>query len=230
MAFSRQIARGELLTGAELDSAMVGIGMEFAAPPRRNANIEDTVISASVVGVQGDFRVLSVLVTWLGVHHERLNADRLVKLVRSQHDPRVQSFWTALALWLKSDRRFARLQDVSCKRLDLLAVGTDFQIRRRGEDPRFAGGPFRVPAGVLRDRPQDVLSPADLAERHSTYRHRILIGPSYRADMWAELTRSPDLSPAELARRSYGSFATAWQVSRDFKLLVRERPRSRKAS
>lgn len=230
MAFSRRIAREKLLTGAELDSAMVGIGMEFTAPPRRNANIEDTVLSASAAGMQGDYRVLSVLVTWLGVHHERVNADRLVKLVRAQHDPRVQSFWAAISQWLKSDRRFARLQTPGCKRLDLLAVGTDFQTKRRGEDPRFAGGPLRVPAGVLRDRPEDVLSPTDLADRHATYRHRILIGPSYRADMWAELTLEPDLSPAELARRSYGSFATAWQVSRDFKLLAKARPRSRKAS
>ena len=52
-----------------------------------------------------------------------------------------------------------------------------------------------------------------------TYRYRVLIGPSYRADMWATLDREPGLSAAELARRSYGSFATAWKVKQDWALL-----------
>jgi len=37
--------------------------------------------------------------------------------------------------------------------------------------------------------------------------------------MWAQLENDPTLSPADLARRTYGSFATAWQVKRDWQLL-----------
>ncbi len=85
-----------------------------------------------------------------------------------------------------------------------------------GEDQRFAGSRLRVPANVLRDRPADVLTPAELASRHRAYRWRLVIGPTYRADMWAALEREPTLSAAEVARRTYGSFATAWQVRRDF--------------
>jgi hypothetical protein len=48
-----------------------------------------------------------------------------------------------------------------------------------------------------------------------------MIGPTYRADMWAALDTDPDQSAAELARRTYGSFATAWHVRRDFGLLNR---------
>ena len=48
--------------------------------------------------------------------------------------------------------------------------------------------------------------------RHRAYLRRVMLGPSYRADMWAELESDPSLPPAELARRAYGSFATAWQV------------------
>ncbi|HEY3399160.1 MAG TPA: hypothetical protein VGK03_00890 [Geothrix sp.] len=64
-------------------------------------------------------------------------------------------------------------------------------------------------------------SPTELARRHRSYRCRILLGPSYRADMWAELDRDPSLSAAELARRSYGSFATAWHVKRDWQVLAK---------
>jgi hypothetical protein len=130
------------------------------------------------------------------------------------------AFWAALGHWLRKDRRLARLTKVyQGPRLDLLRTGTVFQIRRHGEDPRFAGGPLRVPAGVLRDRPADVLSPVELAKRHRTYRQRIVIGPTYRADMWAALDRQPSLSRAALARIAYGSFATASQVKHDWALL-----------
>lgn len=220
MAFSRKLTPDAPLHGAALDAAMVGIGMVFTATPDPFANLEDTVLAASVLGAEeGDLRVLSVLVTWLEVHHGRLNADRLVRLVQAQDSRRVQAFWASVARWLSSDRRLAKLQPWSGQRLDLLPVGTEFQIKRRGEDPRFKGGPLRVPAGTLRDREVDVLSPADLAQRHSSYRQRVIMGPSYRADMWVLLEAEPHLSPSELARRTYGSFATAWQVKRDFELV-----------
>lgn len=55
-----------------------------------------------------------------------------------------------------------------------------------------------------------------------------MIGPTYRADMWAALEADPDLSAAELARRTYGSFATAWHVRRDFALVASSSTTSRR--
>jgi hypothetical protein len=104
-------------------------------------------------------------------------------------------------------------------RIDLLSVGTDFQIKKRGEDPRFLGTALRVPAGILRDRTADVLSPAELARRHLVYRFRVMMGPSYRADMWAALAGDPSLKTAEIARLAYGSYATASAVRRAFALV-----------
>ena len=161
--------------------------------------------------------MLAVLVTWFGVHAAHVNADRLTRLVALQESKRVRAFWSALARWRAADRRFARLAEVyRGPRVDLLSTGTDFQVVRHGEDSRFAGSKLRAPANVLRDRPADVLQPAELARSHSAYRWRLVIGPTYRADMWAALERQPDLSAAALARATYGSFATAWQVRRDF--------------
>jgi len=89
-------------------------------------------------------------------------------------------------------------------------------VERHGEDARFVGTSLRVRANTLLDRPADVLSPVALAEEHRTYRWRLVIGVTYRADMWAALEQKPSLSPSTLARVTYGSFATAWQVKRDF--------------
>jgi hypothetical protein len=38
--------------------------------------------------------------------------------------------------------------------------------------------------------------------------------------MWAALEVDPTLTPTELARQTYGSFATAWQVKQDWELLA----------
>jgi hypothetical protein len=221
MAFSRAFVPSPLVPADALTSRMVGIGMNFAASPVLDANIEDTILFASIEGVEKhDLRVLAVLVTWFGMHASWVNADRLTKLVAGQSLPRVRAFWSAVARWQKKDRRFARLARLYVgRRLDVMETGAEFQVKRHGEDPRFEGSAIRAAANTLRDRVADVLQPADLARRHHAYRYRVMMGPSYRADMWAALEEDPVLSTAELARKTYGSFATAWHVRRDFALL-----------
>jgi len=150
-----------------------------------------------------------------------VNVDRLTHLVSEQSSERVRALWSALARWQEKDRRFIRLAKLyTGPQQDLLHLGTEFQIKRHGVDQRFKGSVLRVPANVLRDRPADVLAPADLAKRHRAYHYRVMIGPSYRADMWAALERNSGLSTAELARKTYGSFATARRVKREFAVLA----------
>jgi hypothetical protein len=221
MPYSRTVESGRWPGGSQLTSDMVGIGMLFAANGSEEPSIENTIVAASIEGMErDDLRVLSVLTTWIGIHHPRINADRLLRALKGHESTRVRAYWAAIGTWLGKDRRLARLTDLyQGRRIDLLRSGTDFHLRRRGEDERFRGTCLRVPAGVLRDRSADVLSPAELAGRHETYRFRVLMGPSYRADMWAALERDPDLTAAQLARTAYGSFATAWKVKRDWALL-----------
>lgn len=221
MSYKRRLVPSDFPQGAQLTAALVGIGMNFAAKGQTDPNIEDTLVAASIEGLaRGDLRVLDVLVTWLGVHSPWINVDRLYRSVALQEDNRVRAFWAAVAMWRHKDRRFSRCEGLyRGPRQPLLPSGNAFQVRRHGEDKRFAHGPLEIPAEILRGRTADVLSPAELAKRHRTYRQRILMGPSYRADMWAELERNPDLSAAELARQTYGSFATAWQIKQDWALL-----------
>ncbi len=221
MAFRRRTDPPSLPKGEALTAALVGLGMAFAAEPAREPNIENTLLAASIEGMeQEDLRVLAMLLTWLEIHSAWVNVDRLTCLVSQQGAEQVRAFWSAVGHWLGKDRRFARMAKAyTGPRRDLLGTGTDFLVRRSGEDPRLTEGPLRVPAGALRDRRGDVLRPAELAIRHRTYRCRILLGPSYRADMWAELEAEPSLTAAELARRASGSFATAWHVKRDWNLL-----------
>jgi hypothetical protein len=221
MGYKRITLPAKFSSGESLTEALVGIGMNLAHPsPDKEPNIEDTLIAASIEGMEkDDFRALALLVTWLEVHHPWVNADRLIRMAKEQ-SPRVKAFWSSIAHWLAKDQRFVRLQKIyKGKRIDLMSAGTDFQVNRRGEDQRFEGSPLRIPARMLRDRKADILTPKELATRHHGYHYRVLIGPTYRADMWAALEKNSELSSAEIARLTYGSFATAWSVKKDFKLL-----------
>ena len=221
MGFKRCIQPDVLKEGKALTAAMVGIGMNFSETPLRDANIEDTLLAASVEGMErDDLRTLAVLTTWLGVHLAYVNADRLVQLVAAHTSKRVRAYWGSIAAWQATDHRFARLRTAhKGRRMDLLAVGTEFQVGRHGEDPRFKGGPLRVAANTLRDRPQDILTPSQVARRHRAYRCRVLLGPSYRADMWALLEEDPSITASELARKAYGSVATAWTAKQQWAVL-----------
>ena len=220
MAFSRATSEATVAP-AELTARMVGIGMNFAAEPHVDADLEGTLVHASAAGmVDGDLRVLAVLTTWLGVHHAHVNADRLVRLVGAHPSERVRAYWAAIAAWLRKDRRLARLaRTYEDAPIELLPTGTAFQIRRHGEDERFVDSALRAPRGTLRDRPEDVLSPDVMVRRHSGYRNRVLMGPSFRADVWTVLEKAPGLSVADVARRASCSFATAWEAVQDFRLL-----------
>ena len=104
MAFRREIIPAELESGDRLTGRMAGIGMNFAVTPMPDANIEDTLLAASHEGVElDDLRVLAILTTWFGVHHPRINADRLIRLVAEHDSARVRAFWSALSRWKSSD-------------------------------------------------------------------------------------------------------------------------------
>lgn len=224
--FDRSLLPASFPSGEELTGAMVALGMRFAAKPaHESANIEDVLLAASWAGVvDGDLRTLAVLTTWLGVHHDVVNADRMTRLVRGLSMGPLRAYWVGVARWLRADlkdTRWGRLAELwpARTRVDLVE-GAEFLLTRGGEDPRFAGGPLRVPAGVLRDRAADVDTPAEVARRHPAYRARVMMGSRYRSDMWAALDREPDLSAAELARLTYGSYATAVDVKRRHEVVA----------
>jgi hypothetical protein len=61
---------------------MVGIGMNFAAPAATEPNIENTLLFASIEAMERhDLWGLAVLVTWFGVPHLWVNAERLADRV-----------------------------------------------------------------------------------------------------------------------------------------------------
>lgn len=222
MVFSRETVHPDLPDADVLTRNMIGIGMNFAGEPNPTAQIEETLLHASILGMdESDLRVLSVLTTWIGVHYQRINAARLLRTLASSRSPRVHAYWASIALWLEKDRRFSRMRKLhENPPVDLLTVGTGFQIQRRGEDKRFVGSQIRVPEGTLRNRLSDVVPAENLVHIHPGYRNRVVMGPTWRADVWTVLEENPNLNVSQIARRAGCSFATAWQVFQDHRLVT----------
>lgn len=223
MTYKRNIIPASYALGDELTSHLIGIGFRLFGEQVQNPNIEDTLIAASIEGIQGDFRILSLLVDWLEIHGNKILADRLTNLVLNLDQKKfkhVRLFWAAFAQMRLTDSRFKKLLSLApSRRTDITGEDRSFLLQRNGEDSRFAKTCLRVPNKFLRHRPEDILTPRELARVHPSYRFRVLIGPTHRADMFAQLELSRNITTYALAKQCYGSYRTAMAVKRDHEIL-----------
>ena len=236
MSYSRPVLPESFPEGSALECALYGMGVMISADKRvPDPNIEDTLISAVREELlHGGSRVLALATDWIEVHRDRINVDRLTRALESlSGEGNVKIYFTALAQWLvKSDRRFARLAHLyKGERRTFLSLPPDAPFsdltgllvtRAGGEDPRFANTCLKVPLGTIRRRPgKHILSAKELCKLHAPFRFRVMMGPSYRADLWAIYHQDPSLSAYEAAKRAYSSYETARQVKQDFELVRR---------
>ena len=206
----------------DIPSMLAGIGCNLNAFPVVNADIEYTLYKASQEALEHlDFRTLSLIVHWIDVHESIVNVPRLKRLLRTS-TTETQRLWRAISEWRQEHHKWQSLLRLNgpLDRWELLPVGTDFQISRKGEDPRFMGTDLRIPNGLLPIREGDVLSPKHLIQQHPTYANRVRFGVCLRADLWTQLELEPSLSAAQLAKQVGCAFASAWEVKHDFELLV----------
>lgn len=208
-------------TGQTLDKQLAGIGFKISSAKIFNPNIEDTIIAAAIEGLDGDFRTLSLLTDWFEVHSARVNVDRLERALRNLKNVRVRAYFSALAVWLSADSRFKKIKSIYQGPQILLGLTKSYEylVSKNGLDERFSQSALIVARETLRRRIEDIDSPESLAKYHRDYYYRILIGPSYRADMVSLFERSQNISASDLAKGTYGSFATAWSVMKDLSIL-----------
>lgn len=222
MSFKRIISTDIYQTGLPLTRSLIAIGLKIGDHNvQENMNIEDTLIAGAIEGLHGDYRILSLITNWIEIHFERINVDRLYRAIKILKNVKLSCYFSALAYLLKADARFNKFKLLYKGDRLLLGLTKEyhFLVKKHGEDLRFEKSKFIVAKHTLRDRKDDILSVKQLSMHNRTYYYRLLIGPSYRADMMAQLSLNPTLTATELAKKTYGSFATAWDVIQDFKYL-----------
>jgi hypothetical protein len=210
MGYKRIFSKTDYFTGINLTRKLKGIGFRFSGEMDTNENIEDCLISACIEGMNGDFRVLSLLTDWIFIHFKIINADRLFRALLELNNKNVKCYFVAILKNFKKE--FAEKKFSVLYKGSKITLGDEFLLIRNGEDARFKNTKLSVPNKLLRSRPDDILEIKELAKLHNDYFYRALIGPSYRADMISKLISNPKITAAELARSTYGSFATAWEI------------------
>ena len=221
-------------TGKSLDSDLKAIGFNINSKKKSiNPNIESAVISASIEAVNNkDNRIGGLLVDWITIHYLRVNVDRLTKFVFSLSDldyKSVKIFWCANAQRLVvKDQRFKRLSELyKGKRVDFadrfLKKGqrkvTKTIIEIKGADERFKRTCIRVPKGYFSERPYQIFPVSVIAKNHLPYRYRVMMGASYRADLWALLDSNPGISAYALGKKAHCSYRSAYIAKKDYELL-----------
>lgn len=214
------------------------IGTNLSANARSiDPNIEETLLYASIEGVNyKDGRIAGILVDWLTIHSLRINVDRLTDLVFRLNDTEywwVKIFWFANAQrFYPIDARFKRLATAyQGKRIDFVDRDssipqepslTEMYIKMKGADERFEETCIRVPKNYFSHRPQQVFPASSIAKKHMAFRYRVMMGANYRADIWALLRRSPDLSAYRLAKLAHCSVSAANRVKHDYEIVKRD--------
>ena len=221
MVFKRVECLTEYPHGDELTRKLIGIGFKLGGSPEHHPNIEDCLIAAAAEGVNGDFRILAMLTDWFHIHYKFVNIDRLLRALKKINDLRVKCYFSAIGKWLQSDSGYKKLSKIYRGEILLLGVTLDYKflIKKNGEDERFIGTKLLVANKTLRSRQEDILTSKELVLKHKDYFYRVLIGPSYRADMISHCLRNSSLTASQLAKNTYGSFATAWGVMKDISIL-----------
>lgn len=221
MGFKRIDSIENYPTGDELTRKLIGIGFKLGGRAEYNSNIEDCLIAACIEGVTGDYRTLSLLTDWIFIHFRYINVDRLFRALKTISDDRVKCYFSAIGFHFRKEYSYKKLTSVYSGKKILLGDDS-FLLKRNGEDERFKGSKLIVPAKLLRSRSSDISTSEELAKIHKDYFYRVLIGPSYRADMISSFLRNPSISPSELAKKTYGSFASAWEIIREITPILKE--------
>ena len=217
----KRVLLDELLEAKDLTQSMIGIGMLFGGAGFKNPNIENTILSATHHGIiNQDYRVLAMATLWLEKHLFILNASRLLKLIEGYKDnTEFYRFWVAVAQWHGTDSRFKSLREkISLKSKQEISKGARFLAKRNGFDSRFKNTCLIVPKKMLVKKDWLVLSPQKMINHHLDYRWRLIIGPTFRADMWSQLEQNHSLAAATIAKKSYGSYATAYRAKKEFEI------------
>ncbi|MBF0206085.1 MAG: hypothetical protein HQK53_04275 [Oligoflexia bacterium] len=222
MSFKREKCLKKFLEGEELTQGLLSLGIRIDdhLSSQQLFLPEDVLVSASIEGLDGKYRTLSLVVSWCFYHFQKINVMCLVNEVSKIERPIVKAFWSAIGTVLSRDRRFKKLEKIYSGNRVNCPGAEEYHFKKYGEDPIFVNSSLKVPGnGLIRIRERDTMSPSELCKINTFYRWRTIIGPSYRADMWALAENNSNTKAAELARKCHGSFATAHAVLQDLRYL-----------
>lgn len=207
---------------AQLAAIGVGLGVKVPHSVRSSADIEEALIAASAAISRGfQDRIPGPLFSWISIHGERVNIERLRKLMKKYDGAQEDLIWIAAFAYFglsQGQTRWKLLAKPSSKEVSLVSPETARRlIAMKGEESWSEGSGFLIPKGSLSISTKNVLSPAQLAGVCDQYRNRLIFGTSWRADIATAIERGAS-TPSEAARASGSSYEPAHRVMQELRL------------
>jgi hypothetical protein len=205
---------------------LAAIGISFAIETKnteKNVDIEEALIlSAQILGEGGDAQIFTPLLSWIMIHGEYVNVERLAKLKLAFEKDHMPLPWiSAFSFFGKfcGQTRWKLL----CKPVAANSCLGDLELEKSRVEMRGAAA-WSLNSGFLVSKtsaipdPKYVLHPSQLARSCHQYRNRLLFGANWRADViWA--IENGAKSPIEISRRTGASYETARRIFREWSLV-----------
>ncbi len=188
------------------------------------ADIEQTLLS--VIGhLPEDYRLASILLSWIKVHGNYVIAEKLVKQIKRNpwRDSLLPAWMTLAAAWAVECgyHKWKKLMFTLKPPVYFYAPEiSEAAIARKGSIPWLDALGLRVPKDSFRVREGDVFSPEELIAANLQYKNRYLYGASWRADIITAVQRGIS-SPMEISRTIGCSYEPAHRISHEY-LLARK--------
>jgi hypothetical protein len=206
--------------------SLIGIRIGFSELQNLKLNcfdydIEETLILASYES-SNDFRLLSLLVSWVSVHGDYVIVEKLFKKLKEYEKYRgpslimnilsVQAVLSGFLKWKKWIISSEKKPQYPIKK-ELIESSIEYQ----GLNEEFAKHGVLIPKKLLRLRELDVYSIEELAKFNIQYRNRLIYGSSWRADIIAAIEFGFK-NPSAIAKTIGCSYEPSHRIFREYSI------------
>lgn len=209
------------MTSLSLDQRLSYIGIQLAGVQNIKStqwiDIENTLHEAACE-VPNDSRLFSLLCSWVSVHGDYVIIEKLMKLQKKKNSP-----WLVAVAIFAFNMGFHQWKRLIKKQKNLRALVSvelaESSIALKGEESLFRKNGFLMPKGIIRIRASDVQTIERLVKKNSQYRHRLLFGASWRADIITAIEVGMK-TPYQIAKTLGCSYEPAHRIFKEYALAM----------
>ena len=187
----------------------------------KQGDIEETFLTAALE-CPDNFRLASLLFSWMKVHGNYVIVEKLRKLVNKAKMTEVQRRWiSALAVYGKNNcsHKWKSLIEIPEANIHLLPEEiSKSAIALKGSEEWLSEYSILLPKGTLRIREEDIMEPSQLIQINHQYKNRYLFGPSWRADIITAI-QGGCKTPTAIMKKIGCSYEPAYRIFHEYSLV-----------
>jgi hypothetical protein len=191
----------------------IGISVVTNKKIEKFTDIEAT-LSAAIEQIPCDLRLLSLILSWVNLHGDKVNIERIDKMVKNSRPP-----WLSLVARFAVSKKYYRWKKLIVISNEILSNGDLLSNQKRaelkGEEEWSRDSGFIIPQGSEPTETKYILAPNQLAKINQHYFNKLLYGPNWRSDI-ATAIESGAKNPYQAAKLCGCSYEPAHRIFADF--------------